>query len=450
MTLHEHALAAAALCLPFFSESPHLGSTAGLYGHAIALLRPANGQALPRLAIGAPGFFACEVCTGYVEFTGDKEDRLRVAGGASGDRFGFALASFRAEAGQNAMAVLVGAPQAGIAGGPVGSGYVAAIFSPNEGIAWTIAGHDQGDEYGFALCTTQMSDSKPARWAIIGAPQSQSAARGTAAGRGFVEAVDLAKQERTWKRIGLQLNSRYGYAVASIDDVDADGTPEVVVGSPTHVTSGIPCGRVEALNGVSGNQLWELSGVPSIRGLGRAFCLIGDRDRDGLRDIAVCASTIGLIQPDSTQDAVAIISGRSGKVLDIIRSPLDRARGFGLAMEYVSAAADTRDSELWIGAPFSSQPALMMGDAGLIQAFAAEGEPKRIFELGSPYLKEVSPGSARGPAHFGSSIAQVGDVDGDGVADLAVSAPDPLSVECVFILSGKNGAVLRIYSGEDG
>ncbi len=50
-------------------------------------------------------------------------------------------------------------------------------------------------------------------------------------------------------------------------------------------------------------------------------------------------------------------------------------------------------------------------------------------------------------AHAGSSICRLKDVNGDGVDDLALASRDASLDERVWLLSGKDGAVLREWKG---
>jgi len=105
-------------------------------------------------------------------------------------------------------------------------------------------------------------------------------------------------------------------------------------------------------------------------------------------------------------------------------------------------AQPSGELNLWICAPFTYNAARMLGEAGFIQGFDSNNEGGPLIELKPPYLRDVQPGSIRGPTLFGSLIADAGDVNADGVIDLAVAAPDSLSVESVFVVSGKNGEIL--------
>jgi len=315
------ALASIACMLPSHSL-PSADITAALYGHALASIPGEPGQWTP-LVVGAPGYSHCDECAGFIEIVHGRTEGKRVAGRSAGDRFGFSLAVSMPPSDKAGKIVLVGAPQAGIIGRSAGTGYLAAVSTADGTITWTIDGHDTGDQYGFAVSAATSASAKSGWWAVVGAPQSEPSHEGGTIGAGYVEAINLKSKERRWTRRSPQIGSRYGFAVTCADDLDADGVQEVVVGSPSHVIDGVSCGRVEALFGSSGEPAWEVSKLEGLCGLGRALCVIDDRDGDGVRDIAVCASNTGLVSPADRSESVALLSGRTGTVIAMIRSPVE-------------------------------------------------------------------------------------------------------------------------------
>lgn len=75
-----------------------------------------------------------------------------------------------------------------------------------------------------------------------------------------------------------------GLHVASVDDVDGDGTPDLVVG--VYEADREERGRVVALSGTDGAILWSIEGEPG-EYLGLENLVgVADRDGDGRRDVA--------------------------------------------------------------------------------------------------------------------------------------------------------------------
>jgi len=164
--------------------------------------------------------------------------------------------------------------------------------------------------------------------------------------------------------------------------------------------------------------------------LGRAIAGPGDTNGDGLADIVVSADT-------NAGPAVYVIYGSPTRQINVATlSPSqgyliqnnDRNSSFGSTLAGVSDFNGDGLADFAIGAPTSSQHG--QTDAGRVYVvYGVRGTATSPLSLqggdggvdyGARDLRIEGPGPN---AMFGSSIAGVGDVNGDGRSDLVVGAP---------------------------
>ena len=170
-------------------------------------------------------------------------------------------------------------------------------------------------------------------------------------------------------RPDLTDGDRFG-AVSAIGDLDGDGTVELAVGAPGDATSGADAGAVWILFLLPDGTLHELQKIDGASGsfsgslaagdaFGTATTELGDLDGDGVVDIAVSA-------------------------------PLDQDGG-------------SERGAVWI---------LFLNDEGGVKASQKISDTQGGFA-----------GALDDEDRFGSDLENLGDLDGDGVSDIAVSAP---------------------------
>lgn len=246
---------------------------------------------------------------------------------------------------------------------------------------------------------------------------------------------------------GARAEDRYGATFAFAGDVDGDGRAELAVGTcgrarkrGDHVP--VPHGYVVLHAGSHGRELWRVE-ASNGAGFGAYVGSIGDLDADGRRDLAIRSRP-------GTNAPVVLVSAARGDV--IARWSLRTGRVLGTG---------DLDGD---GVPEVLHEAVHVeGDFDTVRIHSG-----RTGDL----LREV-----RGPDIFPDwrSLADVGDVDGDGVADFAIgetnfglpkpapgcaavdvrtmtieqaasleSAPDSVSHEsgCVVVHSGRTGEVV--------
>src|SRR5262245_17774965 len=228
---------------------------------------------------------------------------------------------------------------------------------------------------------------------------------------------------------GTATNDRLGDSVAGAGDVDGDGVPDLIVG--VSMANGPP-GRAIIISGSTGLPLHVLTGPYSLPtccpGFGAVVAGIGDVDGDGKGDVAVGAPTAnwGSSNPGGN---VHIFSGASGAPLYTISGT---GGGGPPAIVYlgrsIAGVGDISGDGL---ADF------LVGASGL--AIVCSGATGIVLQ--TLYGSSITCWPYAGNDGFGNSVAGPGDVNGDGVPDIAVAA----SWACVSAV-GTAGQV-RVFSG---
>lgn len=191
----------------------------------------------------------------------------------------------------------------------------------------------------------------------------------------------------------------YAWALADAGDVNADGVPDLLVGSPQERR-----GTLRVLSGPDGQVLLKLRGPSRHSDFSDAVGGLGDLNADGYADFAVGAPAAG-----SAEEGMAFVySGRDGATLwsyqgeaaldrfgDEVRGPGD-VNGDGVPDFLISAPGNDR------AGPAAGSVCLYSG---------ADGQLLYRFN------------GAKAGDRFGSSLRELGDVDGDGLNEFVVGAP---------------------------
>ena len=246
-------------------------------------------------------------------------------------------------------------------------------------------------------------------------------ARRGAASLGIVFVVALACTPLGAQRLGFSVDgtthrAEFGRSVADAGDVDGDGSTDIIVGSPG-------AGLAEVLSGTDGRTLQAFAGTSAGDLFGRSVAAAGDVDGDGYGDVIV-----GAPKDDSGSfdaGAARVFSGKTGAVLHEF---VGAASGdwFGWSV----AGAGDLDGDGWddvvVGAPGRA-----VGTGSVAAYSGASGD--RLFEIA---------GRSAG-ARLGWAVAVLGDVDGDGNDDLLAGAPDDSE-------GGTSAGRVAVFSGVDG
>jgi hypothetical protein len=328
-------------------------------GESVAGVGLVDGDAVPDLLVGAPG----------ADVTGDDAGRAVVLSGvdgsvihvfdglAAGDAFGTSVAGAGDVNGDGRGDLLIGAPGSDIGGTDIGMAFLYSGLDATE--IDRVRGDEPGDLFGTSIAGGRDVDGDLVPDAIVGAPLGGPAGVGQVV---VLSGVDLS----TLHVFEPENTVDYGSVVAFAGDVDADGTVDIVGGSPSSAYSG-PAVLVHS--GASGNLLYALSDTVDVTGMGISVAGLGDVNGDGYDDFAAGARRGTLF--NLIQGSVVVFSGRDGSWLNLVEgfgnpTGITQDDGFGTA---VAAAGDVDGDgrpDLLVGSNEVSGPFLIPGRVSVV------------------------------------------------------------------------------------
>ena len=238
----------------------------------------------------------------------------------------------------------------------------------------------------------------------------------------------------------LNDNDRFGSSIANIGDLEADGVIDLAVGAPLDDDGGTDRGAVWILfmndDGTvdieqkisdSEGDLSLIDVLDDNDQFGSAVTGLGDLNGDGIFDIAAGAPLdddggtdrgavwILFLNADGTVQSRQKISDSQIRFIDI----LEDNDQFGGAIANIGDLNNDLIPEIAVGARLSDDGG---GDRGAVWILflAANGTVvagQKISDTDGGFAGTLQDGD-----YFGSSIARIGDLDGDGIEDIAVGA----------------------------
>lgn len=214
-------------------------------------------------------------------------------------------------------------------------------------------------------------------------------------------------------------DSSFGWAVSELADVDGDGITDWISGGPFADAN---TGYVAVHSGASGDELWRVDGPGPQSYLSFAIADVGDVDGNGSNDVAATTLITG---------RVLVLDGATGDQLLTLNQPDSGFTFFG------SAVGDAGDVD-GDGAPDILVGATGAGTGGQVYVYSGDdGSILRTYD-----------GFEAGDL-FGSGTDGVADVDGDGVTDHVIGARDAGRRDAgeVYVFSGGNGELIHRLRG---
>lgn len=260
--------------------------------------------------------------------------------------------------------------------------------------------------------------------------------------------------------LGLVSGDRFGAAVANLGDVNGDGTKDVAVGAPGDDNDGTkkgaafvlflgPEGAPQGAQKISAAAGGFVGPLDNVDLFGTSVAGLGDLDLDGVPDLAVGAIGdddggnkngavwILLLNADGTVKAEQKISDTMGG----FSGGIDNVDAFGLALGAAGDVDGDGVGDLAVGALIETTGGAKQG--GLYLLFLnPDGTVKADRRIAAG--EGGFTGILDNVDEFGSSVAGIGDLDQDGVPELAVGAPGDDDG------GSKSGAVWVLFLNADG
>lgn len=341
------------------------------------------------------------------------------------DQLGWAVAGLGDVDGDTVPDFAAGAPYAGPG---FGTGevhvYSGADGLPVAALDGQLVGPQGGGFLGSSLAPAGDVDGDAVPDILVGAP-SLATASGLP---GYVVVFSGATGAVLFRVDGVSSNERFGDAVASVGDVDGDDVPDVLIGAPGG--TGIFAGSVRLHSGATGNLIRRHDPETANENLGESVAGLGDVDGDGVGDYTVGAPTFGAGVGMRPRGYVKVFSGTTGAQL----AKVVGKEGDQIGRKVVGPGDLNGDG---------GRDVLTSGwgieQRGGVRGFAvAGGRAKPVFAVVWPFEGPVS--------FFGSALAGIEDVTGDGLPDVAIGAE---GVNLVGVLAGRGGLPVFAHVAED-
>jgi len=295
-----------------------------------------------------------------------------------------------------------------------------------------LGGVDSGDRFGASAALLGDLDGDGVGDVAVGAPSDDDG--GLATGTVWILFLDPDGGVRSAQGISnsqggfsgvLDGGDTFGTSLAALGHLDGDGLSELAVGAPGGGTLWILF--LESDGTVRSHQRLGGSLTEEQRSFGSALAALGDLDGDGVADLAAGVSgdddggtnqgavRILFLEVDGSIRSESKISATQGNFL----GDLDPGDQFGAALAFLGDLDGDGRPELAVGADQDDDGASNQGALWILSLLTngTVHAHAKVSATQGGFTGDLDPSD-----RFGVSATGIGDLDGDGEADLAVGA----------------------------
>ncbi len=363
--------------------------------------------------------FFVETSEGSIKLERGLNNQWFATGEGTYEYFGDSIASAGDVNGDGYHDVLVGASGNDDGGNQAGKVYL--YLGSSTGLertaAWTAIGEDTANSFGDSISGAGDVNGDGYDDVIIGAHYNDDS--GSWAGKAYVYhgSPSGLSTSADWTKTGENANDEFGYRVSGAGDVNGDGYADVMVNALRYSSSR---GKVYVYHGsssgIESNPNWTKIGENSNDYFGDSMDGAGDVNGDGFDDIIIGAPAYD-VGDDYNAGKAYVYHGSSSGVSATSNWQKTGQYGYDRFGTTVSGAGDVNDdgyADVIIGAPSNDDA----GDnAGKVYAY--HGSSSGIANLPTMVFRGFDDSD-----QFGYSLSNAGDVNADGYADILIGSFD--------------------------
>ncbi len=278
----------------------------------------------------------------------------------------------------------------------------AEVFSGRTGnVLYAIYGLAAGDEAGYAVGAAGDIDRDGYADFIVGMHLADAPRADT----GIARVYSGRDGHVIYSWTGELEGDHFGAWVGEVGDVNADGWPDICVTAPWADIGFLKSGSAYVFSGRDGSRLWRFTGEGAGHEFGTSFAKCGDIDGDGFADLWISEPEHKRFGDDS--GSARLISGRTGVLLE---------QFFGAAAyEYFGLTLGAGDFD-------GDGKTDLIASAFLEDTGRPNGGAVFVYS-GVDYRRIFATYGSTSAQQLGRGVTFVGDMNGDGLGDLAAGAP---------------------------
>lgn len=369
------------------------GSALERFGAALAAIDDVNADGVPDVAVGAPGFGGANP-TGAIRILSGASFAVIgiVVGPTPGSRIGERVLRLADQTGDGKAEIASGGRGAS-PNGISGAGSVYVFDSSTGAIAKQFDGASAFEAFGTDVATIRDITGDLREELVIGSPGDDPFGNN---GAGSITVIDPVSGIVLRVVFGLNANDGLGSTCAGLDDLDADGFPDLLGGAPGATVAGLSlAGSAIVFSFVSGAVITRVDGQAANDMSGRVVARLSDLDRDGVMDYAIGSPSWSLPGKPSA-GRISVFSGKTKTLLYRFDGASAGAEFGGFIGPLGDLNGDARQ-DFAIGWPAQDTP---FADGGVARIHRGQSPALTIAstgQTGTPFLMELI-GKASSPA----------------------------------------------------